>query len=328
MQFGCSIEMVNMLSSSQNFFNKFSKSYWLTLFKHMAATGFKGIELAYNPYSSDPMAFEIGRCGVPISRFAINAKYGSVSEFMKMLRDFGIDEVSSVHIKAGDTLLELTSTEKDAGNLFEEFIKLAKEAIDFACEIGAKGLVISPTPEIGWLEKHFNISNAEAEEQYIVKTIEMMNDIIKIASEKNIEIAVRNEYWSLFRGNGIERLMSSIDSSCLYSPDLAHLEIAHCSAEEMISKYSKKLGYIVFSDSEFVDSYDNYKKINAEIPVKGPQRVFCDLGCGKVDLKGIYKKLQDLQYDNWIICDNKKTLDVQKALLDTRWYIDHEILGA
>jgi len=328
MRFGCSIEMVNMLSSSPNFFNKFSKSYWLTLFKHMAATGFKGIELAYNPYSSDPMAFEIGRCGVPISKFAINAKYESVPEFIKMLKNYGIDEVTSVHIKAGDTLLELTSTEQDPSRLFEEFRKLAKEAVEFVSEIGGKGLVVSPTPEIGWLEMYFNITDAKAKEQYIMQTIDMMNDIIKTAAEKNVEVAVRNEFWSLFRGKEISRLLESLDASCLYSPDLAHLKIAQCETAEMISKYSGRLGYIVFSDTEFVDSFENYRKINAEIPVEGPRRVFCDLGCGSVDLKGIYDLLLGIQYGGWVICDNKKTIDVQKALMDTRWLIDHAIVRA
>lgn len=328
MVFGCSIEMVNMLSSSPNFFNKFSKSYWLTLFKHMAATGFKGIELAYNPYSSDPMAFEIGRCGVPISKFAINAKYESVPGFMKMLRGFGIDEVTSVHIKAGDALLELTSTEQDPARLFEEFRKLAREAIDFVSEIGGKGLVVSPTPEIGWLELYFNITDAKAKAQYIMHSIDMMRDIVKMAAEKGVEVAVRNEYWSLFRGKEIDRLLEALDASCLYSPDLAQLKISQCEPAEMIRKYENRLGYVVFSDTEFEDRFENYRKINAEIPVEGPRRVFCDLGCGSVDLKGVYDLLLSIQYSGWVICDNRKTLDVPKALLDTRWLIDHVILNA
>ena len=321
MHFGCSIEMVNMLSSGPNFFDKFSKTYWVNLFKHIATTGYKGIELAYNPYSSDPMFFEIGRCGVPISKYAIAAKYESTEAFLRMLNNFGIEKVTSVHIKTGDTLLELLASEQEPQKVFEEFKKLAEEAIGFLSEIGGRGLVISPSPEIGWLEKHFQITSADAEKDFVEKTVDMLNEIIGMAAEKGIEVALRNEYWSLFRGEAIGRLLSRLDAWCLYSPDLAHLAIADCDPVGMIQQYRSRLGYVVFSDTSFKDEHENYRKINAEIPVIGPQRVFLDLGCGNVDLQSACKELAN--YTGWVICDNKKTLDPQKALMNTRWYIDH-----
>lgn len=55
MKFGCSLEMINMRTSRPNFIIKQSKFYWVEMFKLVAAAGFKGIELPYNPYNSDPI---------------------------------------------------------------------------------------------------------------------------------------------------------------------------------------------------------------------------------------------------------------------------------
>lgn len=324
MKFGCSLEMINLRTSGPNFIYKQSKGYWVNLFKFVAAAGFKGVELPYNPFSSDPMAFEIGRCGVPISKLAVDAKYGSAKEFVEFLNEVGIEEVTGVHINANDVMLEIIASGQDMSNYFDLFEKMGMEAIDFLVSLGSKGLIVSPTPEIGWLEK---MVDGDLTGEFKTKTIEVLKKFVSIGKEKGIKVAFKNEYWSLMRGKEIANVLKQVEDSLL-SPDLAHLQITGDDPAMVVNAHANKneIAYLRFSDTDFTDEVCNYKKINAEIPVEGKQKVFCDLGDGNVNLLNVAKVLKDSNYDGWVICESKKTLDVYRALLKMRWFVDHEIV--
>lgn len=300
-----------------------SKAFWVDLFKFVAAAGFRGIELPYNPFSSDPMAFEIGRCGVPVSKFAVNAKYGSPKEFMSFLNDVGIEEVTGVHINANDVMLEIVASGQPVSNYFTLFEKMGMEAIDFLVSLGSKGLVVSPTPEIGWLEK---MVDGELDGEFTTKTIEVLRKLVSAGKEKGITVAVKNEYWSLMRGKKITQLLRQVEGA-LFSPDLAHIKITGDDPVVVVNAHKNEIGYLRFSDTDFTDEVCNYKKVNAEIPVEGRQKVFCDLGDGNVDLLDVAKILKDDNYNGWVICESKKTLNVYRALLKMRWFVDHEVVG-
>ena len=327
MKFGCSLEMINMRTSGPNFIVKQSKSYWVEMFKLVAAAGFTGIELPYNPYSSDPLAFEIGRCGMPVNRAAVNAKYGSVQSFRDFLHSVGIKELTSVHISAQDILLELIASENSDGDIPEMLEKLGLEALEFVIDMGGKGLVVSPTPEIGLLAQYMGNGDDTWEKRYLKKTGEVLNRIGRSAAAQGVQIAITNEFWGLLRGSEIEGFMKYITGENVrFAPDPAHLLIAGTDPAAMVKIFEGRLGLVRFTDTAFVDSLMNYKKTNAEVPVEGPQRLFCDVGEGAVDLIGIYKALQDSGYDGWVICESKKTLNVYRALLKMRWYLDNVVL--
>ncbi|MFD2215663.1 sugar phosphate isomerase/epimerase family protein [Metabacillus endolithicus] len=327
MKFGCSLEMINMRITEPGYTNKLTKKYWIELFKFASAVGFKGVELPYNPYTNDGIAFNMTRSGMPINKYAVNTKYGSVNSFMEILADVGIEQITGVHISAQDSLLELITTGQDPRKVFEKFEAAAEEAIGFLEEVDGKGLVISPTPELGLLHHLMGSKGENWEPSFLSKAADTINKIGKMASKSGVQASIKNEFWSLVRGNQLDRFMDELDSQHIfYSPDLAHLSIANENPVEVVKKYHDKLNFIRFSDTRFVDLEDNYKKPNPEIPKVGAQRVFCDLGDGKVDLQGVYHALTDTSYDGWVICESKKTLNVYKALLKMRWYIDNKLL--
>ena len=113
MKFACSLEMVNMLTSGPGAFTKQSKKFWMDYLKYIAAVGFRGIELPFNCFHSDAMAFEMGRSGIPCNADAIRTKYDSADGFLSFLKEIGIDEVTSVHINANDAMLELIAVEAE-----------------------------------------------------------------------------------------------------------------------------------------------------------------------------------------------------------------------
>lgn len=328
MKFGCSLEMINMRTSGPNFIIKQSKSYWVEMFKLVAAAGFKGIELPYNPYNSDPIAFEVGRCGMPISTFAVNAKFGSIKLFLELLNSVSIEEVTSVHINANDIMLELIARDEGFDEYFKMFEEMANEAIAFIAELGGKGLVISPTPEIGLLIENIGKGKDGWQPGFISKTIEVLNKIGEMAEKSGIKAAVKNEFWGLAHGSRLEEFFTGIDEKILYSPDLAHIAIGKADPVETVKKFKDRIGFVRFSDTAFEDKVENFTRPNPEIPVDGSQRVYSDLGEGKVDITGAYKVLEESGYDGWVICESKMTLNVYRGLLKMRWYVDNVIKKA
>ena len=323
MKFGLSLEMVNMLTSGPNFIYKQSKSFWVNYFKFIAAVGFRGIELPFNPFSSDPMAFETGRCGIPLSAFAVTAKYGSPEEFLGLIRDVGLEEVTGAHFNANDIVLEILASGRTMDDYFQLYEEAGHMAIDHLASLGGQGLVLSPSAELGWLER---LTGGDLDGAFTDQTVDVITNLIAAAAKKKIKIALKTEYWSLFRGPKMSSLLKRIPGVRL-CPDLAHLAIAGDPVNAVVEAHKADIDFMRLSDTAFEDKAGNYRKINAEIPVEGPQKVFCDLGEGIVDLPHVCSILKNSGYQGWIICENKKTLDVYKGLLKLGWYVQHELVG-
>ncbi len=273
MKFGCSLEMVNMLTSGPCAFTKQSKKFWMDYFTYIAAVGFRGIELPFSCFNSDAMAFETGRSGIPCNALAISSKYGSPEQFLDMLREIGIDKVVSVHVNANDAMLELVAVEGSSESYFDLLDQLFSEALAHAVSLHAAGLVVSPTPELGWVERYFG----DQMEVFERKTIRALERISQAGSDKGVSVAVKNEFWSVYRGAKVGSVLDQIET-LTYAPDLAHLEIAGESAREMTERYGDRIAFPHMSDTSFTDTVGNYCRINAELPIAGSQKVFSDCG--------------------------------------------------
>ncbi len=323
MKFGCTMEMVDLHTSETSAFLKLSKSYWVEMFKLTSAAGFRGIELPYNPGGSSRLT----RSGMPISNEVTKARYGSTKQLLKLLNEAGIDEVTGVHINANDVMTEIISTEQKPEKMFSILEDWAEEAVAYVRELKGKALVISPTPEIGILEKYIGKGKRGWEADFLDKDAKAINRIGKMSAQKGIQTCVKNEFWSLVRGKEFDKFYEKLDTKTVaYSPDLAHLKIAGADPVKTVKRYAGNLGYIRFSDTSFEDKENNYKKIWAEYPVTGAQRVFLNMGEGSIDLPGVYRELQKSGYDGWVICDSKKTVNIPRALLYMRWYLDNVIV--
>jgi inosose dehydratase len=318
MKFGYNLNLVDFEASGPNNMVKKSKIYWDEIYKLIAAAGFKAIEIPYLPYS-----FNIGREGMPFTQSAMKTKYGSIKGFLKFLNECGIEEVTSLHISANDVILDVLDTGKDISLIYDELYKLGNEAIEVISELGGECVVISPTPEIGMLSKYIGNGKDGWQPECFEKTIEVINKLVKVANKSNIKIAVRNDFWGLAHGQHIDDFLRIMDASILYSPDLAHLAISKVDSVQVVKKHSDRVGFVRFNDTEFIDKEENFIKINAELPQVGPQRINCDLGDGTTDVIGAYKALKESGYNGWFICESKKSLNVYRSLLKTRWYVDN-----
>lgn len=320
MKYGCSLEMVNILTSGPCAFTRQSKKFWVDYFKYIAAVGFKGIELPFNCFSSDAMAFETGRSGIPCNARAIRDKYGSPEAFLNLLNEYGIESVTSVHVNANDAMLEMIAAEQEPDSYEGLFRQLCMEGLDHAQSLHAEGLIISPTPELGWIERYYKENMDDFQE----KTVTCIREVAVEGKKRGIQVAVKNEFWSLFRGDKIEILLQEIPE-LYFAPDLAHLEIAGSSVKQLLKIYRDRISCFHMSDTSFNDPLENYKRINAELPVQGPQKVFSDCGEGSVDIISALQILKENGYEGWVVCENKRTLDVYRGLLKLGWYVNQEI---
>lgn len=323
MKYSFSLESVNMLTSGPNFIYKQSKGFWISYFKYISAAGFRAVELPFNPFSSDPMAFETGRCGIPCNANAISAKYGSPDEFLAFLRDAGIDGVSGIHINANDAMLELVAATLPPRNYYALFEAMAQGALAHCKSLECKALIVSPSPELGWLKA---VLPGDAGGEFERRTTGMLKELCEAAAAYGVTVAVRAEFWSLFRGEGISRLAAGIPG-LMICPDLAHMRISGLSETDALRSYAGNILCPRLTDTSFVDEYKNFERINAEIPVDGPQKVFSDLGDGVVRLAECAQIIEDAGYTGYTVCEQRKTLDVYRGLLKLRWYLDHEITG-
>lgn len=323
MKYSFSLESVNMLTSGPNFIYKQSKSFWVNYFKYISAAGFRSVELPFNLFSSDPMAFETGRCGIPLSANAINSKYGSAGDFLCFLNELGIDEISSIHVNANDAMLELVAAKLQPADYYRLFAEMLQDSLEHCKSLNCKSLIISPSPELGWLK---TIMPDDLDGKFERCTAYILNSFCHTAASYEISVAVRAEFWSLYRGNAIMELLNEVPG-LLICPDFAHMHIAGVSETEALAACAGKLLCPRLTDTSFTDEYNNFERINAEIPVDGPQKVFSDLGDGTVKLSECAQIIKDSGYDGYVVCEQRKTLDVYRGLLKLRWYLDHEISG-
>lgn len=278
------------------------------------------MELPFNCFHSDAMAFETGRSGIPCNAQAIASKYGSPEQFLELLKEIEIEAVTSVHVNANDVMLELAATEAEAETYYDLLEKLYMEGLEHAHSLQAGGLVVSPTPELGWILRYFNDSMDEFEE----KTIACIKKLVRAGKEKGICVAVKNDFWSYFAGEKTDSLLEQVKDAS-FAPDLAHLYISKQPVTETLKSCFERLAYVHMSDTSFEDTVGNYKRMNAELPVEGSQKVFCDCGEGSVDIMEAMHCLKENGYDGWVICENKRTLNVYRSLLKLGWFVNREL---
>lgn len=318
MKFACSLEMVNLQTSGPNFIYKQSKHFWVEFLKYVSAAGFRGIALPFNPFTSDPMAFETGRCGCPVSARAVADKYGSPAEFLDLLHSLRIQQVACVHMNANDVMLELNAAGRGMEDYFPLLEELSMQAVEHAASLKAAGIVLSPSPELGWLKLRLGTG---WEEDFTARSVEVFRRLAAAAGARGLEVSVTGEFWSFFRGKKLKDIPAGVPGVTI-CPDFAHLAITGDPVLEIVRHHAKDYRFVYLTDTAFTDTAGNYRRINAELPVEGPQKVFSDLGEGTVPLGQILEFLRGAGFDGWAVCEQRRTADVYRGLLKLRWFID------
>lgn len=287
--------------------------YWNGINEMLGVCCYDGLEIPFQAWS-----FNGGRGAAPVCAEAIRTKYGDGGKYNDYLKKVGIkDGLSGLHITAQNIIGTMMEYNIPAPALFGRIMDLAKETIDVLAEAGSKNLIFSPSPMISTLNAVWGTDYAS----YTEKMAETIIAINEIAKEKGIQVSLRNEFYGIYRGTGIDALMDKLPADVCYSPDTAHLFIAGADAVEMVKKYEGRLACVKFSDTFYQDTTNSYCTARAESPQEGTnQRVYCTLGNGKVDFDGIFKALVAGGYDGWITLETRKAFNVEKTMMIMQVY--------
>lgn len=302
-----SLDLINRHYQEPNRNRYESRYFWEELYGLIAASGFSTIEIPYEPVWQFG-----GRSGVPFNRYCINTKYGDAAHYRALLAASGISRVSGVTF---DPNLFMRNANLDF--YFGATGHFAKEAIAHAADLGANYFAISPSPFYGRIAQyHPDIENDL--ESFTARTVTLLTDLAIIAAERGVDLVLRNEYWSLFRGERILPLADMLPETVKLDIDTASLFVAGIPAEAFIEAQIDRIGCVHLTDTDFVDPQAVWKTANPEFPRERATQVFRDPGTGSVDLTGITALLDKLNYRGAITCSARQTRDPFRALLRTR----------
>lgn len=311
-----SFGIVNADTSGPGAFLRAAKWYWDELTDMFPAAGFTSIMIPMVPNTEN-----VSRNGAPICTASIKTRFGSPEGYLRYLNDKGIKNVEVIGISAQSQFNSLFETGLPMEKFFDEFYKHAEDTTEALVQFGGSTLLVSPTPGIGFLNQTFD-GDEKKIQGFLADAAECMNRIGENCKKNQINLAIRNEYWTLMRGTGIDAFMENVNPEAVsFAPDPAHLHIAGADYVTYFEKYAGQAKAVCFTDTKFVDELEVYKTISPEFPQDGRlQRVYYDLGFGEMDFPKLYGILKAADFDGPVILDSKYSLDIPKGILRMRTF--------
>ena len=308
--------IVNADTSGPGAFLRAAKWYWDELTDMFAAAGFSSVMI--------PMVVNtenVSRNGAPICTASVKTRFGSPAGYLEYLNEKGIDNVEAIGVTAQSMYNSLFETGLPMEKFFDGFYDYAMDAAEALRELKGSTLIASPTPGIGFLRLAFGGDQAKMD-KFLSDSAECMNRIGGDVQKLGVNLAVRNEYWTMLRGQGIDDYMKLLDpEKVTFAPDPAHLYIAGADYLEMFRKYAAQAKTVCFTDTKFTDPDQVYQTISPEFPQDGAaQRVYWDLGFGDMDFDAIYGTLKASGFDGPVILESKYSLDIPKGILRLRTF--------
>lgn len=311
---GFSLDMVNVHHQEPNRNRYESKYYWDELYPMIVAAGFTAVEIPFDPF----WIFR-GGSGVPFTKYCVEVKFEKVANFVTHLQANSIEKVAGIHFNP-----TIFMRNENLDFYFGASGYFGGEAIRYAAELGCDYINVTPTPPYG-LVAHYHKKNPDWESTFVNRTIQLINGFSKIAQENGIKLSLRNEYWSVFRKQDFQSILSQLDDSILLNFDAANLCIANQNPSEILKNNLGKIGSVYLTDTAFTDDNETWKTPLPEYPQHRATQVFRDLGFGNVNLTEFYQTLQNISYDGWAIVSNRQTREPMRALLRSRNFLNNVV---
>jgi len=305
-----SLDMVNRHYQEPNRNRYESRYYWEELYELIAAAGFHAIEIPFEPVWNFG-----GRSGVPFTQYTIEAKYGNVDNYRSFLRERGIERVAGVYFNPGFFMRN-----DSLDFYFGAAGHFAGLALEHAVSLGASYFNLSITPAYG-LVKNYHPDMDNLVPGFIDRTLELVHKLADRAKDAGINLSLRNEYWSLMRGEAIEQVADRLPVGALIDIDTANLHLSGIDLPGFIARNAARIGSVHLTDTAFEDTDETWTTPNPEFPASRATQVFRDIGQGSVDLPGSLRALADIDYAGEITVSCRQTRDPMRALLRARSWL-------
>lgn len=320
MKHGISMEMIDMRNQQPNRNRRECKYYWDEIYTLVSAADFTEVEIPY-----DPMWSFGGRTGVPLVQENIISKDGSGANYMKRLNSYGIERVTGVHFMPGMFFGATRPEAHDSGVNVESYLGamgfFGRKAIDLVADMGGDYVTISCAPKIGEVEQAFG-EGAEAAAAEILKAIAgAIEDLAEYACGKGVRICIKNQFYSLLRGEKVVDFVKNLKHKVYLDLDTAELKIAGVCPITMIHENPELIGVVHYTDTAFVDDQECYRQLNPEFPKVKASKVYRDLGDGNIHFPAIEKALKEEGYKGAVIVRSRNSYDVCRSILRARSYI-------
>jgi len=308
--------IVNADTSGPGAFLRAAKWYWDELTDMFSAAGFTSVMIPMVPNTEN-----VSRNGAPICTASIRTRFGSLAGYLEYLNDKGIENVEAVGVSGQSMYNSLFETGLPIEKFYDGFYEYAIEAANGLKDLGGSILLVSPTPGIGFLMQEF-AGDEKKVQQFGNDAAAFLNKLGAECAKMGIDVVVRNEYWTVMRGSGIDEFLKQVDPSCVsYTPDPAHLYIAGSDYISYFEKYAGQMKAACFTDTKFTDEQKAYLTISPEFPQTGDaQRVYWDLGFGDIDFEKLYGIMKKNGFDGPVLLEPKYSLDIPKGILRTRTF--------
>ncbi len=308
-----STEAVDLDNQAPNRNKRESRYFWDELNHLIAAGGFTQIEIPYEPKWDFG-----GRSGIPRTKRSMTTKFGTVAGYAAYLRENGIT--------GGIGCIHMNPSLFASSGVLPMYLGAARhyteEALDTAAEAGCPVVTLTATPPYYASRK---LIGEGTEEAFLGATAEMIAALAEYASGRGVTLCLKNEYWSLLRGNRIVDFLAQLPASVQLDVDTAHLRIAGCRPEDLIRKQPSAVGIVHVTDTAFRDEEEAWKTALPEYPSRNPTKVFRDPGDGDIDFGPVFRALGETGYDGAVVINPRNSFDICRSILRSRWFADHVI---
>lgn len=308
-----SLDMVNRHHQEPNRNRYESKYYWEELYELIAAAGFTALEIPFEPVWNFG-----GRSGVPFTQYTIQAKYQTVDNYLGYLRSRGIERVAGVYFNPS-----LFMRDNNLDFYFGAAGHFAGLALEHAVSLRAGYFNLSVTPAYGQV-KHHHPDVEALRPKFVERTLELVTRLAERADKSAIKLTLRNEYWSLLRGDAIEALMDRLPANVMFDVDTANMHVGGVNVLDFISRNALRIGSVHLTDTDFADVDETWKRPNPEFPKARATQVYRDIGHGTLDLAAVLRALWAANYSGETTISCRQTRDPMRALLRARSWLNRQ----
>ncbi len=301
-----STEAVDLDNQAPNRNKRESRYFWDELNHLLAAGGFHNIEVPYEPKWDFG-----GRSAIPRSARSAAVKFGSTAAYMSYLKENGIDNISCIHLNPS------LFAQGPVQMYFKAAQHYGEEAVAYAKESGCSIVTLSVTPPYAKVK---GMAGNHSEEEFLNQTEQMVKALAAKAKECGVTLCLKNEYWTLLRGEKISAFLDRFDGNVKLDLDTANLAIAGTDVLSVISSEKDRIGVVHITDTSFRDEDETWKSAMPEFPKKAT-KVFTDIGEGSLNLDAVIAALRQAGYDGTVVFNPKDSYDISRSILRTRYFI-------